>query len=390
MRNEVVCAVQECKPPCDGCVPIPTDNDQCCPERYECGKFRGRLFKILASKCDSSSSFRSAAAPTRSVPSTNVRFGNSTATFRPTPTPEHDHGQKSTIIPVSTSSEATVNDSPVTTEIIGLPSVTTTNEPIVKTSVFSAEIVSSSSKEETTVSSQSSFDSSSSSSENLPTTTSVNSEVSSSQSNQPTTVAEVREEITTLATDSSTSSLPSSHLPKTESIELTEHSTLAAILSSSTLAPTVSETERVSTSSAQPTTTTVKATSLLREDASTSSSQDAVISESATTLDSLSISSSGLEKKESSSTQSSTSSVTDELVSVTTHAAVNLIEDSSASSTSLPQEVHLQPEELRSTLSPSTTHAPSTSTSAFSDTTAEGILNTAYYACSLSFNYHLH
>lgn len=38
MRDEVVCAVQECKPPCEGCTPIPSENDQCCPERYECGK----------------------------------------------------------------------------------------------------------------------------------------------------------------------------------------------------------------------------------------------------------------------------------------------------------------------------------------------------------------
>ena len=36
MKNEIVCAVQECKAPCEGCVPIPSDNDQCCPERYEC------------------------------------------------------------------------------------------------------------------------------------------------------------------------------------------------------------------------------------------------------------------------------------------------------------------------------------------------------------------
>ncbi len=39
MRDEVVCAVQECKPPCDGCVPIPSETDSCCPERYECCEF---------------------------------------------------------------------------------------------------------------------------------------------------------------------------------------------------------------------------------------------------------------------------------------------------------------------------------------------------------------
>ena len=39
MKHEVVCAVQECKAPCEGCVPIPSDNDQCCPERYECREY---------------------------------------------------------------------------------------------------------------------------------------------------------------------------------------------------------------------------------------------------------------------------------------------------------------------------------------------------------------
>lgn len=36
MRNEVVCAIQKCKAPCEGCVPIHDDDDQCCPKRYEC------------------------------------------------------------------------------------------------------------------------------------------------------------------------------------------------------------------------------------------------------------------------------------------------------------------------------------------------------------------
>jgi len=39
MKHEVVCAVQECKVPCEGCVPIPSENDQCCPERYECREY---------------------------------------------------------------------------------------------------------------------------------------------------------------------------------------------------------------------------------------------------------------------------------------------------------------------------------------------------------------
>lgn len=38
MRNQIVCAFEECKPPCDGCVPIPSETDKCCPERYECSK----------------------------------------------------------------------------------------------------------------------------------------------------------------------------------------------------------------------------------------------------------------------------------------------------------------------------------------------------------------
>lgn len=39
MQHEVVCAVQDCKPPCEGCTPIPSDNDRCCPERYECREY---------------------------------------------------------------------------------------------------------------------------------------------------------------------------------------------------------------------------------------------------------------------------------------------------------------------------------------------------------------
>ena len=36
MKNNVVCVVRECKAPCEGCVPIPNTNDECCPEKYEC------------------------------------------------------------------------------------------------------------------------------------------------------------------------------------------------------------------------------------------------------------------------------------------------------------------------------------------------------------------
>lgn len=58
MKHEVVCAVQECKAPCDGCIPIPSPTDKCCPERYECP------------------------APTRSVPTVNVEGINETTTPR--------------------------------------------------------------------------------------------------------------------------------------------------------------------------------------------------------------------------------------------------------------------------------------------------------------------
>lgn len=39
MRDEVVCAIQDCPLPCDGCIPIYTDNDTCCPEKFECCEF---------------------------------------------------------------------------------------------------------------------------------------------------------------------------------------------------------------------------------------------------------------------------------------------------------------------------------------------------------------
>lgn len=38
MRDEIVCAIQECRPPCDGCLPVWGDKDTCCPEKYECCK----------------------------------------------------------------------------------------------------------------------------------------------------------------------------------------------------------------------------------------------------------------------------------------------------------------------------------------------------------------
>lgn len=59
MKHEVVCAIQECKAPCEGCVPIPSPTDKCCPERYECP------------------------APTRSVPPVNVEGINETTTAKP-------------------------------------------------------------------------------------------------------------------------------------------------------------------------------------------------------------------------------------------------------------------------------------------------------------------
>lgn len=49
MRNEIVCAIQECRPPCEGCIPIWSDNDSCCPEKYECCKifFRREIFNEI-------------------------------------------------------------------------------------------------------------------------------------------------------------------------------------------------------------------------------------------------------------------------------------------------------------------------------------------------------
>lgn len=38
MRNELVCAIQECQAPGDNCRPLPTTSGQCCPERYDCRK----------------------------------------------------------------------------------------------------------------------------------------------------------------------------------------------------------------------------------------------------------------------------------------------------------------------------------------------------------------
>ncbi|GIY36293.1 uncharacterized protein CEXT_731461 [Caerostris extrusa] len=39
MRNEVVCAVQECQAPGDNCRPKTPKSGQCCPDRYECCKY---------------------------------------------------------------------------------------------------------------------------------------------------------------------------------------------------------------------------------------------------------------------------------------------------------------------------------------------------------------
>lgn len=60
MKNEIVCAVQECKAPCEGCVPIPSDNDQCCPERYECA---------APTRVTNSSSFQDILPTTTDLPS---------------------------------------------------------------------------------------------------------------------------------------------------------------------------------------------------------------------------------------------------------------------------------------------------------------------------------
>ncbi|XP_022237550.1 mucin-3A-like [Limulus polyphemus] len=36
MGNEVVCAIQTCKPPGSACIPIPDQENKCCPEKYDC------------------------------------------------------------------------------------------------------------------------------------------------------------------------------------------------------------------------------------------------------------------------------------------------------------------------------------------------------------------
>ena len=36
MKHEVVCAVQDCKAPCEGCTPVASADDRCCPHRYQC------------------------------------------------------------------------------------------------------------------------------------------------------------------------------------------------------------------------------------------------------------------------------------------------------------------------------------------------------------------
>lgn len=49
MRNEIVCAIQECQPPCDDCTPIWGRNKgQCCPEKYECCKFSSLSFGFFS------------------------------------------------------------------------------------------------------------------------------------------------------------------------------------------------------------------------------------------------------------------------------------------------------------------------------------------------------
>lgn len=39
MRNEVVCAIQECQAPGANCRPLAPKSGQCCPDRYECRKY---------------------------------------------------------------------------------------------------------------------------------------------------------------------------------------------------------------------------------------------------------------------------------------------------------------------------------------------------------------
>lgn len=38
LKDTVVCAIEECAAPCEGCEPVYTNNKTCCPQRYECRK----------------------------------------------------------------------------------------------------------------------------------------------------------------------------------------------------------------------------------------------------------------------------------------------------------------------------------------------------------------
>ena len=52
MKNEIVCAVQECRSPLDeveeNCIPKPPPPGQCCPIAYDCRKFKA--FEIFSLK----------------------------------------------------------------------------------------------------------------------------------------------------------------------------------------------------------------------------------------------------------------------------------------------------------------------------------------------------
>ena len=39
LDSNIICAIQECKVPCAGCIPIHTNSSNCCPERYECCEY---------------------------------------------------------------------------------------------------------------------------------------------------------------------------------------------------------------------------------------------------------------------------------------------------------------------------------------------------------------
>lgn len=48
MRNEVVCAIQECQAPGDNCKPLPVKQGQCCPDQYDCRKWIAEIYFSLS------------------------------------------------------------------------------------------------------------------------------------------------------------------------------------------------------------------------------------------------------------------------------------------------------------------------------------------------------